>query len=554
MTEPPNRSDLRLSVGVAIVTGLLQCLVFRNYSNADGLNYLDVADAWLTRAPAEAVNAYWGPAYSWVLAVGRLVVGPGTRHDLPMAHAVNFLLFLCLLAVGDRLLRAETRSAGSADRVAARSLGALVVAAVSTLGVHLRFLTPDLLLCVLVAGAYALERERPDERADERAERAAWRGVLWGLAFLTKTIALYAFAAAMLARVLLARERRGATLRRAAVSAATFALVAGPWILLVSRAQGHLSTGTTGAIAYQQEVLGAPRAGVLAPRDTAAVDASLPGLAPAADLLWSRPWIVAFHDSVPGLNPIQHDVSRWHVTQPRMRFSVDAQMRNFYEELRSGWLAIAGALGLLVASVGLQPDRWKGFLATWRAPLAATTVVAGLYLLVLYESRYLAPFLLPLVLVALAECANARRVHAATARAVHVAVLCVAIAGVIRSAGRSTTALMAEAAGRLQDRDATLVTLLRAAGARPGDRVAVIGDSWDTAWVRPLGLRIAAASLSSGAEGALARLAAPDRERLRQRLRDRGVRFLVVARLRRSAVEEGMPPTLREQGLLVEKL
>jgi hypothetical protein len=37
--------------------------------NRDGVSYLDLADAYARGDSANAVNASWGPAYSWVLAV-----------------------------------------------------------------------------------------------------------------------------------------------------------------------------------------------------------------------------------------------------------------------------------------------------------------------------------------------------------------------------------------------------------------------------------------------------------------------------------------------------
>src|SRR5438093_6515230 len=44
--------------------------------NADALSYLDVADAYLRRDWHTALNSYWSPLYSWLLALAFLIVKP----------------------------------------------------------------------------------------------------------------------------------------------------------------------------------------------------------------------------------------------------------------------------------------------------------------------------------------------------------------------------------------------------------------------------------------------------------------------------------------------
>src|SRR5271169_2930390 len=85
-------------VSAAAMVGLLQAWANRFYIEPDGLNYLDISYAYLHRDWPNAINAYWSPLYSWLLA-GAIAI---TRIPLPLEstllHAVNFLLYLVALA------------------------------------------------------------------------------------------------------------------------------------------------------------------------------------------------------------------------------------------------------------------------------------------------------------------------------------------------------------------------------------------------------------------------------------------------------------------------
>ena len=54
---------------MATVLGLSQAWSWRYYIEPDGVSYIEVAHAYLRRDFAHAVNAYWSPFYSWLLAL-----------------------------------------------------------------------------------------------------------------------------------------------------------------------------------------------------------------------------------------------------------------------------------------------------------------------------------------------------------------------------------------------------------------------------------------------------------------------------------------------------
>src|SRR5690348_8377371 len=50
------------------LAGFVQAWANRFYIEPDGLSYLDIGYAYLHRDWPNAVNAYWSPLYSWLLA------------------------------------------------------------------------------------------------------------------------------------------------------------------------------------------------------------------------------------------------------------------------------------------------------------------------------------------------------------------------------------------------------------------------------------------------------------------------------------------------------
>src|SRR5690349_13520626 len=83
---------------VALVLAFLQAWAFRFYIEPDGVNYLDIARAYLRRDWMNALNAYWSPLYSWLLALIHGVFRPSPYWESTFLHLLNFGLFLFALA------------------------------------------------------------------------------------------------------------------------------------------------------------------------------------------------------------------------------------------------------------------------------------------------------------------------------------------------------------------------------------------------------------------------------------------------------------------------
>src|SRR5207248_1607533 len=94
-----NYRALRISCWcVALALGAARAWATRFYMNPDGISYLDIGDAYWRRDWHSAINAYWSPLYSWILGFFLRVVRPSMYWEYPLAHLVNFLIYIATLA------------------------------------------------------------------------------------------------------------------------------------------------------------------------------------------------------------------------------------------------------------------------------------------------------------------------------------------------------------------------------------------------------------------------------------------------------------------------
>src|SRR3954452_16849970 len=78
----------------------------RRTMNPDGVSYLDIADAWRHGHWDRALNEYWSPLYSWLLALWLMLVRPSPAHEYAAVHALNVVIFALALVAFAYLLEA----------------------------------------------------------------------------------------------------------------------------------------------------------------------------------------------------------------------------------------------------------------------------------------------------------------------------------------------------------------------------------------------------------------------------------------------------------------
>ncbi|MGH8532882.1 MAG: hypothetical protein ACREV1_09220 [Gammaproteobacteria bacterium] len=208
-----------------------------NQMNPDAVAYLRVARYYLEGCFQLAVNGYWGPLFSWLVApLLTLVEKPAVA-----ARIVMGLSALIYLAGGTCLLRAL-----GFDRMTV-GIGAVLLALFS-INLSVAVISPDLLMSglFLLALHYTL--------APGAGRRPLVAGLLYGLAYLAKAVAL-PMALVLLTAISLIRVYAGGATRHPVMRSVTWGtiglvLIALPWITVLSWHYGKPTFSTSGSISH----------------------------------------------------------------------------------------------------------------------------------------------------------------------------------------------------------------------------------------------------------------------------------------------------------------
>jgi hypothetical protein len=365
-------------------------------SSADGVSYLDMGDAYWRGDWHMAINAWWSPLYSWLLGAILKLLKPSGYWEYPLVHLVNLFVYAGTLACFEFFLRAFICYGRPAGRGSERSDASLPEWAWWTLGYSLfiwtslvlitvRMVTPDMCVAAFVYVASGLLLRI-------RAGQANWGtfvllGVVLGFAYLAKAV-MFPLAFIFLGLALFLSGSFRKAIPRVLLAGLVFVVVAGPFLLVLSRAKGHLTFGDSGKVNYEVYVDGVdmffPRGGTLAH---------------PVIKLYERPDTYAFTAPSGGTCPLWYDPSYWH-EGIRPYFDMKGQLRALEISLLaycrlffSIFMQLNVSLGLLVL-VSLAPRPWESVKRAFRNwPLLITALLAlALYALVLVDYRYVAAF------------------------------------------------------------------------------------------------------------------------------------------------------------------
>jgi hypothetical protein len=389
---------------VILVLGFLQAWAGRFYIEHDGVNYLDVANAYARHDWQHAINGYWSPLYSWLLAIVEIVFRPPPYWQSTFLHLLNFLFFVfALIAFEFFLSRFLTLISSlfpelndeSARPAWARWLIGYTAFAVCTLRIiTLGNDTPDMGLAAMVFLATGI---LIDLRSSQRGlMRYALLGVVLGIAYLIKGVMFPLFFVFLCSAVFARGEVKKPDLR-AIATLAGFLIVSMPFVAAISHVKGHLTFGETGKVAYIHEVIHADEHKTDAVKRLTRVygktDSNEIQHAPQEltddppSYVYKTPYALATY-------PALYDPSYWWTGRsPRLdlREQIRAIARaaaSFFHMLSTekqwvaGWLVLA----LFAAAWKRTRARLKLLWFVWFPPV----VTLALYSLVLVEPRYAA--------------------------------------------------------------------------------------------------------------------------------------------------------------------
>ncbi len=456
-----------------IAAGFLQAWSARFWLSPDPINYLDIASAYLRGEWKSAVNAYWSPVFSWLLALCLGLFRPNAYWESTLLHLLNLGGLLVALRCFEFFFRSFLRIRTRFDAVGSEKFGDLVWWALGYglfLSTSLFVLsnssttTPDVWVSAATYIASGLLLRI-------RAEGGGWRlfvtlGFVLGCAYLTKTF-YFPLSFVFLVTAALSTGSPRKTLQQAVLGLAVFGLVAGPWVAALSLAKHRFTYGDVGAINYAVVVDRLPQPwrgenGTGTPKH------------PLRQLL-SKPKIYEFVTPDGEASPPGLDWSYWmEGLQPHfdLRGQLSALRQSFGTFVQIALIQIEYGVGLLILFF-LASDK-RGWITSfrrlwyfWIPPLAACLS----YALVRVEGRFVAPFVLLLWVAAFACLIGAApEISGRTATAIVLAILSATGLRVAKSMETNVVACLS----RQENLNWEVSEGLRALGIHPGDRVSTV--------------------------------------------------------------------------------
>jgi hypothetical protein len=385
-----------LVVGAAyIALGLWAIQSYVQQMNPDGISHISIARKYWAGDLGAAINAYWSPFYSWLLApfLGAGIV-PGLATKV-LALVLGLVLLLGVWQIARQL--------GLGLWTAALVCVALVPV---TLDLGMTMITSDLLATTMVV-LYLVVMTKPEGLVTRRDAIAA--GLLGGLAYLAKSYMLGLFVvhytAVMLWRLRVLQESRRRHLALAAASFATCGVIVAAWTSALSLKYDRFIMGSAGAYNHALHhpiERGHPHHidGLQRPPNATAVSA------------WEDPTYTAIH----GWSPFASTRNLLH------------QLRRMHENARSTIVALQWysllSIGIVFAALlfaggRLEPGPGKPLLVL----LLAVLIQPLGYLLFQVTARYLAPTAVGLCLIGAFLVSRSRWLPAGTLRSTAALVL-----------------------------------------------------------------------------------------------------------------------------------
>jgi len=227
---------------IYFAAGILLLKYYRYQINPDGISYISIAQKYLNGDFSNAVNGWWGPMFSWLLAP-LLLFG---AEPLLTAKILNLLIGAAAIIF--------VRALSCRFEMPEPIRTAILFSAVPVvLGFAFSDITPDLLLMTLLC-IYLWNIFSPDYGVNKK--RGLQSGFWGGAAYLAKSYAFPFFIVHFFVMNVLhyfrneTKQQKKRVVHNFLTGAVTFALISGVWIGLLSSKYGKFTFGTSGRVAY----------------------------------------------------------------------------------------------------------------------------------------------------------------------------------------------------------------------------------------------------------------------------------------------------------------
>jgi hypothetical protein len=472
--------ERRIGFALCLFFGILRSCIARLSINPDGISYLDLSDAVLSRNWHALLNAYWSPLYPFLLGTCRSFFPTTKRWELFSAHILNFGIFVLALGCFEffyvalkKSLVPDISAPGTVTFVliSERSLWALA---------HMLFLWVSLdLISVWDVGAdllvsafvYVIAGLILSLGPDSDWKVPAELGVVLGVSYFAKAV-MFPLAFMFILISMLRARNVGTAVHRGVISGLAFLIVAAPLVIGLSLQKHRFTFGDSGRINYAMFVSpggatrnwqGESQLGITAAHPTRR--------------LLDHPPLYEFATPVGGTFPPWYDPSYWQEGRVA-RFKLSAQLKIvathllFYAELllhRENEVLVA--LLTLLMVIGKSGFRAVG--KNWPLILMCAACF-GLYMLVHSETRFVGAYVAVLWLALLAPLQISSHLRRFSDSLLWAVTGCLLLA-IISNTARAVRAVRDGGWQYCALHEITLSDRLDSWGLRPGDRIGVLG-------------------------------------------------------------------------------
>jgi hypothetical protein len=238
--------DLSIVLFVYSILALILITFFQYNVGGDGASYISIAHYYATGNWNDAINGYWSPLYSWLIAPF-LLYGYDPFLAVILSRAIS-------LAIGFFTIIGVSRLADTfeLDKLVKRAL--LVSTIPIVLLFALRYGTPDLLVtCILLFYFTLMFRTS----YSENWTNGFWAGLLGALAYLAKSFVFPFFVVHFLFLNIFSyirENKRRKVLKNLIIGLSIFFIVSGLWVGTISQKYGEVTIGT--AKDYNHKIVG----------------------------------------------------------------------------------------------------------------------------------------------------------------------------------------------------------------------------------------------------------------------------------------------------------
>jgi len=467
-------------VAIVVFMGLLQAWIGAYFFNPDGMCYVDVGHAFTSHHWLDAFNSYWSPLYAWILGIALQIFGSSAQAELPIVHAVNFVIYLFTFFCFSYFLHVAFSTMRSSDDATSNPQGlpelALWIAAngiflwATLTQMSVWDVTPDPLVAAMV---YLIAAIILKIRKTGSLALFVKLGILFGISYWCKAVMFpLSFLFAVIACV--AAPRRQKRFFKTAVALVLFAVVSAPLSTVLSLKQGHFTFGNSGWLNYSSYVSPGGRV-----RNWQGEPAASGIPLHATRKVFTNPDVFEFAGPIAGTYPPSFDPPYWNAGR-KWTFSIRSQVAAILRHLTLYTnLFLLDQAGIVVVVLGLwlaagNPKRV--LMSNW--PLLAMAISAlGTYALVHVENRFLGAYIVLLWMALLWGIKLPSSI--AKNKLVHYLLIAMAVSCLLSTAGDAYRLnrdwISYSAAPHLK-----VASQLEAAGLHAGDQIAVIGSgNWD---------------------------------------------------------------------------